>query len=108
MSKSAIEIAKAARLAFEASQAVSSEERSNALLAVRAELERQKEVVLEANKQDMDVRWILMNTCSILMPLMYRPPKSRSMRGPCRPPLSSDWIYPLVKNGTLCSKGLRM
>jgi glutamate-5-semialdehyde dehydrogenase len=56
MSKGAVETAKAARLAFEASQVISSEERSEALLAVRTELERQKERVLEANRQDMDVR----------------------------------------------------
>jgi glutamate-5-semialdehyde dehydrogenase len=55
MSKSATEIAKAARLAFDASQLVGSEERSNALLAVREELERQKEVILQANQKDMDV-----------------------------------------------------
>jgi glutamate-5-semialdehyde dehydrogenase len=55
MSKSATEIAKAARLAFDASQLVSSEERSNALLAVREELEQQKEAILQANKKDMDV-----------------------------------------------------
>lgn len=55
MSKSAAEIAKAARLAFDASQLVTPEERSNALLAVRQELERQKEIVLQANKKDMDV-----------------------------------------------------
>jgi len=57
MSKGAMETAKAARLAFEASQVVSSSERSEALLTVRAELERRKDRVLEANKQDMEVWW---------------------------------------------------
>lgn len=54
MSKGAEEIAKAAKSAFEASQLVSSQERSNILLAVKAELERQKETILEANKKDME------------------------------------------------------
>ncbi|CCA67891.1 related to glutamate-5-semialdehyde dehydrogenase [Serendipita indica DSM 11827] len=53
MSKSALEIAKAARAAFEASQLLTSEQRTNALLAVRDELERQKDAVLEANRRDM-------------------------------------------------------
>lgn len=55
MSRGAEEIAKAAKAAFEASQLVTPEQRSNALLAVRVELERMKETVLEANKKDMEV-----------------------------------------------------
>jgi glutamate-5-semialdehyde dehydrogenase len=55
MSKGAEEIAKAAKAAFEASQLVSSQERSDVLLAVKAELERQKDVILEANRKDMEV-----------------------------------------------------
>ncbi|KAG8801809.1 hypothetical protein FRC17_006545, partial [Serendipita sp. 399] len=54
MSRSAVDIAKSARAAFEASQLLTSEQRSNALLAVREELERCKEEVLEANKKDMN------------------------------------------------------
>ncbi|KIM33968.1 hypothetical protein M408DRAFT_325521 [Serendipita vermifera MAFF 305830] len=72
MSKSAMETAKAARLAFEASQSVSSEERSAALLAVRAELERQKEKVLEANKQDMDAAQDQVNAGTLSASLVKR------------------------------------
>ena len=46
-------------MAFIASQATTAEERSAALLAIKGELERQKERVLEANKQDMDVRGLI-------------------------------------------------
>ncbi|KAG8788873.1 hypothetical protein FRC15_001388 [Serendipita sp. 397] len=53
MSRSAIDIAKSARVAFEASQLLTSEQRSNALLTVREELERRKDEVLDANKKDM-------------------------------------------------------
>ncbi|KAG8836516.1 Glutamate 5-kinase [Serendipita sp. 400] len=53
MSRSAIDIAKSARVAFEASQLLTPEQRSNALLTVREELERRKDEVLEANKKDM-------------------------------------------------------
>lgn len=55
MTRSAEDIAKAAKKAFQASQKFSSEERSNALLAVRQELELNKDRILEANKKDMEV-----------------------------------------------------
>lgn len=69
MSKGAMETAKAARMAFEASQAISSQERSEALLAVRVELERQKERVLEANRQDMNVTRLIKGDTATHIPV---------------------------------------
>lgn len=54
-SRTAEEIARAAKKAFESSGLITSEERSIALLAVRAELERHKDAILEANRKDMEV-----------------------------------------------------
>ena len=54
-SSSAEGIAKAARGAFEASQLVDSVERNVALTAIREVLEGNREQVLAANKQDMEV-----------------------------------------------------
>ncbi|RDB23445.1 ATP synthase subunit alpha, mitochondrial [Hypsizygus marmoreus] len=47
------DIAKAAKAAFESSQLVPSSERINALHAIRAELESKKDVILGANKEDL-------------------------------------------------------
>jgi hypothetical protein len=54
-SRTAEEIARAAKKAFESSGMIASEGRSTALLAVRAELERHKDAILEANRKDMEV-----------------------------------------------------
>ena len=54
-SRTAAEVAFAAKKVFEASGLITSEERSTALLAVRAELERHKDAILEANRKDMEV-----------------------------------------------------
>ena len=54
-SRTAEEIAHAAKKAFESSGLITSEERSIALLEVRAELERHKDAILEANRNDMEV-----------------------------------------------------
>lgn len=54
-SRTAEEIAHAAKKAFESSGLITSEERSIALLEVRAELERHKDAILEANRNDMSV-----------------------------------------------------
>jgi glutamate-5-semialdehyde dehydrogenase len=54
-SRTAEEIAWAARKAFESSGLITSAERSSALLAVRAELERHKDAILEANRGDIEV-----------------------------------------------------
>ena len=54
-SRTAEEVARAAKKAFECSGLITSEERSTALLAVRAELERHKDAILEANRNDMEV-----------------------------------------------------
>jgi len=53
------EIAKKAKAAFEASQLVSASERIKALRAIRNELESRKEVILAANREDLDVCIIL-------------------------------------------------
>lgn len=53
--RTAEEVARAAKKAFEASGLITSEERSTALLAVRAELEQHKDAILEANQKDMAV-----------------------------------------------------
>jgi glutamate-5-semialdehyde dehydrogenase len=49
------ELAKLSRLTFHASQAVDDSERVRALHAIKEELETQKDVILEANKLDMEV-----------------------------------------------------
>lgn len=49
------EIARLAKLAFHASQAIDVSERANALHAIRDELEAQKDAILDANKLDMEV-----------------------------------------------------
>ena len=54
-SRTAEETARAAKRAFESSGLITAEERSAALLAVRAELERDKDAILEANRKDMEV-----------------------------------------------------
>ncbi len=52
----AVQIAKAAKAAFEASQLVPSSERVQALQEIRKELEAAKEQILAANKKDLEVR----------------------------------------------------
>jgi len=54
-SRTAEEVARAAKKAFECSGLITPEERSTALLAVGAELERHKDAILEANQKDMEV-----------------------------------------------------
>lgn len=49
------EIAKAAKLSFESVQLIPSSERINALHAIKAELDSQKEEILAANKDDLRV-----------------------------------------------------
>lgn len=49
------EIASAAKAAFEASQLIPSQERINALQAIKAELESRKDQILAANRQDLEV-----------------------------------------------------
>ena len=63
-SRSALEIAQASKRAFEASQLVAGSERIAALRAIRQELVDHKDVILEANKKDMEV-----NT---LPPIIFR------------------------------------
>jgi glutamate-5-semialdehyde dehydrogenase len=53
---SAEEIAKAAKAAFEASQLIPSEERVAALHAIKRELEAKKNAILDANREDLQVR----------------------------------------------------
>lgn len=48
-------IARAAKLAFEASQLLPSSERTNALRAITKQLEANKSQILEANRKDMEV-----------------------------------------------------
>ncbi|KAG8801785.1 hypothetical protein FRC17_006559, partial [Serendipita sp. 399] len=72
MSRSAVDIAKSARAAFEASQLLTSEQRSNALLAVREELERCKEEVLVANKRDMSAAQEQVAAGKLSAPLVKR------------------------------------
>ena len=48
-------IAKAAKLAFEASQLVEQSERVKALLTIRDELQARKKEILDANARDMEV-----------------------------------------------------
>ncbi|KAK2463619.1 hypothetical protein APHAL10511_004370 [Amanita phalloides] len=52
---SAVDIASAARAAFEASQLISSDERVKALHAIRSELESHKSAILAANREDLQV-----------------------------------------------------
>ena len=51
----AVDIAKAAKAAFEASQLIVSEERVKALHAIRSELEYRKAEILAANHDDLQV-----------------------------------------------------
>jgi glutamate-5-semialdehyde dehydrogenase len=48
-------IARAAKLAFEASQFFPASERANALRAITRELQANKAQILEANRKDMEV-----------------------------------------------------
>jgi len=54
-SRTGEDIGRAAKNAFESSGLITPEERSIALLEVRAELERHKDVILEANRNDIEV-----------------------------------------------------
>lgn len=56
MSLSAESIAQTAKAAFEASQLVSTTERTRALHEIRRELEANKDAILKANSEDMTVR----------------------------------------------------
>lgn len=49
------EIAKAAKVAFEASQLIPSAERIRALHAIKAELDKRKDEILAANREDLQV-----------------------------------------------------
>lgn len=51
----ASDIAKAAKNAFEASQLIPSSERINALNAIKKELYANKEIILAANREDLEV-----------------------------------------------------
>lgn len=51
-----IDIAKAAKAAFEQSQLVSNEDRIKALRAIRQQLETQKDSIISANLEDLKVR----------------------------------------------------
>ncbi len=55
---SAEDIAKAAKVAFEASQLIPSDQRISALHAIKRELEAKKEDILSANKEDLQVRFL--------------------------------------------------
>jgi gamma-glutamyl phosphate reductase len=59
MSLSAETIAQTAKAAFEASQLVSTTERTRALHEIRKELEANKDSILRANGEDMAVRCAL-------------------------------------------------
>ena len=59
MSLGAEAIAQTAKAAFDASQLVTSAERTHALLEIRKELEANKDVILRANGEDMAVRFTL-------------------------------------------------
>lgn len=50
-----VEIAKAAKAAFEASQLIDSSERVQALHLIKGELEELKDEILAANKEDLEV-----------------------------------------------------
>lgn len=50
-----VEIAKAAKAAFEASQLIDSSERVQALHLIKGELEEHKDEILAANKEDLEV-----------------------------------------------------
>lgn len=52
----AAHIAKASKDAFEASQLVSAAERVNALQAIHDALAKDKDIIFDANRQDMEVR----------------------------------------------------
>lgn len=52
---SALEIARAAKAAFEASQLIASSERIIALNVIKDELTANKEEILAANRQDLEV-----------------------------------------------------
>lgn len=49
-------IARAAKEAFQASQLLGADERTKALGAMRAALEARKDAILEANREDVEVR----------------------------------------------------
>lgn len=51
----ALQIARAAKAAFEASQLIVSSERINALNAIKDQLNANKEEILAANRQDLEV-----------------------------------------------------
>ena len=59
MSLSAETIAQTAKAAFEASQLISTTERTRALYEIRKELEANKDSILRANGEDMAVRCAL-------------------------------------------------
>lgn len=52
---SALEIARAAKAAFESSQLIASSERITALNVIKDELTANKEEILAANRQDLEV-----------------------------------------------------
>jgi hypothetical protein len=54
-STSASDIAKASKNAFESSQLIPSSERINALNAIKKELHASKEIILAANREDLEV-----------------------------------------------------
>lgn len=56
INSTAQDIAKAAKVAFEQSQLISSSERIAALHQIRIELEASKAEILAANKEDLEVR----------------------------------------------------
>jgi hypothetical protein len=59
-SNPASDIAKAAKQAFEASQLIPSSERINALNAIKKELDANKQEILDANCQDLEVLFIFL------------------------------------------------
>ena len=78
-SRTAEEIARAAKRAFESSGLITSEERSTTLFAVRAELERNKDAILAANRKDMEVGLcIYYNTSPLTRTPLCRLPMNKS------------------------------
>ena len=76
MSTNAEAIAQTAKAAFEASQLISTSERTRALHEIRKELDANRDVILKANGEDMAVRSLLF----YFFPLT-RVEKSRELNG---------------------------
>lgn len=64
---SAVDIAKTAKAAFEASQLIPSDQRVIALHAIKQALEAKKEDILSANKEDLQVGFFVKEFLSTLL-----------------------------------------